>query len=590
MPSTLGARVMSRRMFGQRLRHLASQFAAGFTRLVWQRTILVLAVLWFGGVAIAFWHIERLQAKLVEAAALQDAAQQSVLFQELRAMYTSEVVERLRPFKVVVTHDYQDPRWEGKAIPLPATLTKELGERVSARESGFKVRLYSRHPFRSTEDAVLDPFQQAAIDYLESNPDEVFWSFEYFRERPALRYATADVLHAQCVHCHNTHPQSRKKDWKVGDVRGVLEVIRPLEPVAAQTRANMQGTLILFAAMSLVGLSALTLVIGKLRGTSAAVEQQVVERTAELRRLADEQCAQIEERKRLHEALARQAEALANQRLAALNIAQDEEEARKRAEHNEKTLARVNQELVREIDQRHRAEAELQETAEELARSNRELELFASVASHDLQEPLRMVSSYVELLAQRYHGQLDDRANRWINFSVEGAARMKQLISDLLEFARIGTRGKPLEPTDAGAVFDQVATNLQRVILERGAKVSRGSLPTVHADATQLAQLLQNLIGNGIKFCNNNQPEVRVEAQRVDGSWQFSVRDNGIGIDPQFAERIFVIFQRLHTREEYTGTGIGLAVCKKIVERHGGRIWVESQPGQGATFFFTLPD
>jgi light-regulated signal transduction histidine kinase (bacteriophytochrome) len=360
--------------------------------------------------------------------------------------------------------------------------------------------------------------------------------------------------------------------------------------VVAQTRAGMQGTLILLAVLSFLGLSALTIVFGRLRRTSAVVEQQVVERTAELRRLAEDQRAQLEERKRLHEALARQAEALATQRLAALNIAQDEEEARKRAERDEQRLAQVNQELVREIDQRQRAEAELQQTAAELARSNRELELFASVASHDLQEPLRMVSSYLELLSQRYRGQLDERADRWINFAVDGAVRMKQLINDLLEFSRVGTRGKPFETTDCAQVFARATLNLQRTIEERGAEVTSGPLPTLMADGGQLTQLLQNLIGNGIKFCKSGRPVVRVEAELRDGFWRFSVRDNGIGIDPQFAERIFVIFQRLHSREEYAGTGIGLAVCKKIVERHGGTIWVESQPGQGSTFYFTLPE
>lgn len=234
--------------------------------------------------------------------------------------------------------------------------------------------------------------------------------------------------------------------------------------------------------------------------------------------------------------------------------------------------------------------ASLEAKTQELARSNAELELFASVASHDLQEPLRMVSSYVELLAQRYRDQVDDKAKRWITFAVDGAARMKQLINDLLEFSRVGTRGKPFEPTETKVVLDKVLTNLQRAIADKGAQVTVGPLPTVVADATQLGQLFQNLIGNAIKFCSEQQPEVSVEATRDGAAWRFAVRDNGIGIDPQFAERIFIIFQRLHTREQYSGTGIGLAVCKKIVERHGGRIWVESQLGQGAAFFFTLPD
>ena len=231
----------------------------------------------------------------------------------------------------------------------------------------------------------------------------------------------------------------------------------------------------------------------------------------------------------------------------------------------------------------------LEAKTQELARSNTELELFASVASHDLQEPLRMVASYMELLGQRYQGKLDDKANRWIGFAVDGVVRMKQLINDLLEFSRVGTRGKAFAPTDCEVVLKHVLQNLQQAIKDTGASVTRGRLPTIPADDTQMAQVMQNLIANAIKFRGTQPPVVRVEAERNDEGWRFSVRDNGIGIDSQFAERIFVIFQRLHTREEYPGTGIGLAVVKKIIERHHGRIWVESQLGQGTTFFFTLP-
>lgn len=273
-----------------------------------------------------------------------------------------------------------------------------------------------------------------------------------------------------------------------------------------------------------------------------------------------------------------------------------EAELRKHREHlaelvEERTaeLKRTNEALEAEIAERRRAEEKLKLTLAELERSNKELEQFAYVASHDLQEPLRMVSSYTQLLARRYQAQLDADANEFIAFAVDGANRMQRLINDLLAYSRVGTHGKGFQPTDCTAVFDQTLANLKAAVEQSGAAVTHDPLPTVMADKLQLAQLFQNLIGNAIKFHGEEPPRVYASAEQKDNAWVFSVRDNGIGIDPRYVERIFVLFQRLHTREEYPGTGIGLAICKKIVERHGGRIWVESQPGIGSTFYFTIP-
>jgi len=263
-------------------------------------------------------------------------------------------------------------------------------------------------------------------------------------------------------------------------------------------------------------------------------------------------------------------------------------------------LTEANVKLQLEISERVRVEEELMEhrshleeeikaRTEELSRSNKELEQFAYIASHDLQEPLRMVASYVQLLERRYESKLDKDALEFIAYAVDGATRMKRLINDLLTYSRVGTRKKPFQPTDCSKVVDQTLSDLDMSIKESGAVVTRGPLPTVMADDTQLAQLFLNLIGNAIKFRGKETPTVHISVKEDEEACCFTVRDNGIGIEHQHVDRIFQVFQRLHTKAEYPGTGIGLAVCKKIVERHGGRMWVISKPDEGSTFYFTIP-
>jgi PAS domain S-box-containing protein len=253
-------------------------------------------------------------------------------------------------------------------------------------------------------------------------------------------------------------------------------------------------------------------------------------------------------------------------------------------------LRATNESLKVEVAERVEAQRRLGELVAELERSNRELEQFAYVASHDLQEPLRMIASYVQLLQRRYAGKLDEDATEFIGYAVDGASRMKQLINDMLAFSRVGSRAKPFRLTDLNRVLELVLANLQAAIKDTGASVVVEPLPELKVDELQIAQLFQNLISNALKFRKpGTPPEVRVSAEKQGEYWQFNVRDNGIGIDPKYCNKIFVIFQRLHAKTEYEGTGIGLAVCKKIVDRHGGRIWVESEPGNGSAFKFTLP-
>ncbi|MBD3292574.1 MAG: PAS domain S-box protein [Armatimonadia bacterium] len=245
--------------------------------------------------------------------------------------------------------------------------------------------------------------------------------------------------------------------------------------------------------------------------------------------------------------------------------------------------------VFKDITERKLAEKDLRNTLDELARSNRELEMFAYVVSHDLQEPLRMVQSYVKLLERRYADALDEDAHEFIQFAVDGTMRMQGMIEDLLRYSRVGSRGAEFAHSDLNEVLDEALTNLTATIKESDAEVESGDLPSLMVDRGQMVQLFQNLISNAIKFSGDAPPRISLRAESRNGSWVIAVKDNGIGIAEEQMERIFAIFQRLHSPDEYSGTGIGLAICKKIVERHNGSIWVESEPGEGSTFFVSLP-
>jgi PAS domain S-box-containing protein len=242
-----------------------------------------------------------------------------------------------------------------------------------------------------------------------------------------------------------------------------------------------------------------------------------------------------------------------------------------------------------DITDRKKAQSALQNYATELERSNEELQQFAYVASHDLQEPLRMITSYLTLLENRYKDKLDDDADEFIDYAVNGAKRMKQLIKDLLQYSRVGTHGNPFKKTKCEEVLKKTLNNLEVTVIENAVDITHDKLPVVKADELQLLQLFQNLISNAIKFRSEKLPKIHIGAKSKNGEWIFSVQDNGIGIEKEYEKRIFIIFQRLHSNSKYPGTGIGLALCKKIVERHRGRIWFDSKPDEGSTFYFTIP-
>lgn len=251
-------------------------------------------------------------------------------------------------------------------------------------------------------------------------------------------------------------------------------------------------------------------------------------------------------------------------------------------------LARLP-ECVRRALREKKLRDETRQAQQELVRSNRDLEQFAYVASHDLQEPLRMIATYTQLLAERYQGRLDENADKFIHYAVDGALRMQALVHDLLAFSRVGRQGIDRHPADCNQIVESAMANLQAAIRESGAHIQWDHLPVIPADSAQLTQLFQNLIGNAIKFHGTQPPRIQITAEKKRQEWLFAVNDNGIGIAPEHFEDVFAIFKRLHGRDEYPGSGIGLAICKKIVEQHGGRIWVKSRPGEGSSFKFLLP-
>lgn len=599
-----------------------------------KRTVLLLIVFFSVGLSLAIWQQTRLQHRLVESAAEAEAKRYTKALSVFRTLYTRDVVGTARNHKILVTHDFHSPANRGKAIPLPATMSMQIGNELTRTASGGGTRLYSAFPFPYPDrNGLSDSFAKEAWAALNKDPESPFKKFEEVDGRLSLRYAIADRMRPACVACHNEHVDSPKRDWKEDDVRGVLEVTLPLDTAVEQARGNLRESLLFLGTMAVVGVVILGLIIGRLKQTA-----ELQTRLASIVESSDD--AIIGETvdgvvtnwnrgaERLYGYSADEMVGQSFTRIVAPDrvdevprLLQDLRDGN-RIDHFEtvrirKDGSRVDVSLTvspirdsggklvgtsaiaRDITDKKRAALALREQSEtlerlvkertaELRRSNADLEQFAYVASHDLQEPLRAVVGFSQLLEQKLGDAVGDNAS-YLAHIVEGGSRMQTLISDLLEYSRVHLVGTPFEASDVGAVVTVAINQLDAAIREAGAEVVCGPMPRAIIDRRQFTQLFQNLIGNAIKYRGDATPRIDISCADDSENWIFTVRDNGIGIDPQFHEQIFVIFKRLHTRRQYSGTGIGLALCKRIVDRHGGSIRVESRPDEGSAFHVTIP-
>ena len=522
-----------------------------------QRPLILLLVAFLGlGGLFTMWHLSRLQTQLNETAALQSAELYSEAISQFRTLYTSEVVETARSHGIVVSHDYDN---QDGAIPLPATLSMLLGRRIGETGSGANTRLYSAYPFpwrkQESEKLFRDPFTNAAWQHWRETPesDEPFYRFEVVDGRYSLRYAVADRMRPACVRCHNEHPDTPKSDWQVNDVRGVLEIIHPMDTIVAQTESGLTETFVLAGSLTVLGAFGLGLVVTRLRRTARVLDAAVQDKTADIRRTRDELSTRAEE----------------------LQLAKE-------------TAETANQELEGAVRRANRL-------ADEAKQASATKSQFLANMSHEIRTPMNGVLGMSELLLNT---DLDAEQRDFSRTISQSAEDLLTVINDILDFSKVEAGKLDLDsaPFSPRNVVDRVVTLLAGQAEEKGVSlvchVDDAVPATCIGDAGRLRQILTNLVGNAVKFTSAGEIDIQVSVvDEQDGivTLGFQVRDTGIGIAPEAVGRIFDGFAQADgsMTRKYGGSGLGLAIAKSLTELMGGTLTVESQEGHGSTFSFT---
>ncbi|MBL4862916.1 MAG: DUF3365 domain-containing protein [Crocinitomicaceae bacterium] len=510
-------------------------------------TIVLLALVFIGIMPWIINNVYRtsvdLSSKVIDNAAKEEANRTANALKTIRGEYTNDVIGIASDY-LKITHDFDDPKWDTatvKAIPLPATLSMNIAKEMSNK--GTKVDLYSKYPFPwrakgGVNERTLTDFQSRAWDYFvkhhdgETSSDLEFYEFD--REKNVLNYAIPDLMQGMvCVECHNTVADSPKIDWKLGDVRGTISIKLPLNRTQKINVGIDKFTNEITTFLILMGVIAMMIFVLVFFNNK-------------------------------------------EQKIKIISTAKD---SLLQEEINDALEQRV-QEMTHELTRKN----------ETLERRNLELEQFAHVASHDLQEPLKTVTNYIGLLQEKKGNKIGKDGNLFVNFALKATIRMKSLINDILKYSMAGQVEQLDETIDINALIDDLINDNAASITENNVTITHAELIGIKGNKTLLKQLFQNLISNSIKYrLEGVDPVIKIHSTKQGTSIKFTVEDNGIGIEKQYFDRIFSVFQRLHAQSQYEGTGIGLAYCKKIVEVHGGEIWVESELNKGSKFIFTIP-